>query len=176
MEINRRNNGDRDGLRQELTTDGHIPYQLILMNAVEDVRRGIATHDDGGLGALLSLYSVLPRKIRTQLNGLDNDILKYLQLRITIQRVAHKEKRFIHGGYKVVEDERGGLGSTQYVPDGTGRSVFVTKASFKLNKEYRTTRGAQRDFVYPTLIRIIDLLEDEGVLWKSRLEMIGGED
>ena len=176
MVTTNRNKMGMDGLRQELTTDGHIPYQLILMNAVEDVRRGIATHDDGGLGALLSLYSVLPRKIRTQLNGLDNDILKYLTLKITIHRVTRKEKHFIHGGYKLDEPEGGGLGSAQLVPDGQGRSVFVTKASFKLNKEYQTTRGAQRDFTYTTLIRIIDLLEDSGVLWKSRVEMIGGED
>jgi hypothetical protein len=176
MESNRGNNGHGDGFRQELLTSEHIPYQLILMNAVEDVRRGISSHNDGGLGALLSLYSVLPVKIRSQLNGLDEEILKYLKLRITIQRVSHREKRYIRGGYKLDEPEGGVLGSARYVPDGTGRTTWVTVANMKVNKDYQTTREHQRDFAYNTLIRIIDILENEGILWKSRLEMIGGED
>lgn len=165
-----------DEFKRELMTTEHIPYALIIFNAIEEVRKGIVHHEDAGVGALLGLHTVLPAKIRKQLPGLVDEILKYSRLRITYRKVLRKKRQYRPPIYGTEEhQDPSGLWHDERVQNTKGGSVLVTVASHKLDKEYQTTRSAQREFVYTTLMRIIDILDAEGILWRSRMELIGGE-
>ena len=176
MSIDRITDKD-DGLKRELLAGGeHIPYQLILMNAIEDVRKGIVYHEDGGVTALLALLSVLPDKVYSQLNGLEDEISEYLKLKITLQRVIHKEKRYLPPQTEFKDKWVDGVFfGRESVKADKGKVTFVPVSNIKLHKEFWTEKGAQRDFVYRTLRRIIDILDSEGILWRSRVELVGGE-
>lgn len=165
-----------DGLKRELITDEHIPYQLVLMNGIEDVRKGIAFNDDGGLGALLSLYSVLPSKIRSQFDGLPEEIFYKLRVKVFSKPVYHMRK-FTSSPSKIPwtewSPEQGKFVTTE---PGDPKTVQLRVHAGTKTVEYlATSRTERREFAMTKLMAIIDVLEAEGILWKSRLELVGGE-
>lgn len=169
-----------EGFHTEVVTSGRIPYEILLLHAVDAVRQGIVSSEDGGLASLLGLYAVLPEKIRKQLNGFEEQIEKHLTLRIVMKRTVHKVKAFnppsthlenklVDGGYL------GGMAQAEEVTDSKGHVTFVPVSNYKLDKEFVTTKGAQRYFTFRTLRKIIDLLDTAGILWRSRTELTGSD-
>jgi hypothetical protein len=162
-----------DSFKQELMTSEHVPYSLILMAGLEDVRKGLAFGEDGGLGALRALYVVLPSKIRKQLGELDADVAKFLERKITVR--AYYQKKAIRLSPSTRLESNVHTGDLEEVQEDEGRMVHVRVPRYKRREDYVLPIEARRRFVAQTLMNIIDILDESGVLWKTRLELVGGD-
>jgi len=167
---------DNDGgeLGHEVIAQEHIPYQIVLLNAIEDVRKGIAHNEDGGLSTLLSLWAVLPAHIRREFADLPGEVA--FQGRVEFYFRNRYKKRAIRQGavsHRVFDPYTAQFNEVVDHPAQTVKVRVV--ASRRVEVEDLRPVIFKRQFVLEKLTEIIDKLDSQGLLWKSRLELVGNE-
>jgi len=131
---------------QELTLQEHIPFFLTLMRAIESVRVSIEQDWDGGVMSLVSLTAVLPPKLRTTF---ENDIEYFEDMALSNDFNSH-----------ITVAERG----NRY-------DIRLQRVNWAV---VNTTRRRYAIEVGRCLAGIIAELDKQGMLWKSRSELVGG--
>ena len=122
---------EHSDIGRETIADEHIQFHAILMTAINRVSLGIINDYDAGIGAMLSLFGLLPKRVREQFG----EDIKYFR---DVARSKH------------------------YIEEG----------------KYRVTRSVRSEYaiqVSDCLARITDALDDAGLLWKTKSELVGGE-
>jgi len=168
-------NGDGDYREHLVTGKERVEFQIILLNGLDSVRRGITDSKDGGCSALLALWSILPSKIRNQFPDLPAEINFQNRVQYVVKfdyrkRTFHNEARTHRafdaktGQYETIVD-REAYDHRKLVP--TGRKVVCVDLK---------PINYQRSFVMTRLVAICDALDKAGILWKSRWELTGGLD
>ena len=168
-------NGGDDFREHLVTGKERVEFQIILLNGLDSVRRGITDSKDGGCSALLALWSVLPSKIRNQFPDLPAEVnfqnrVQY-RFETKYKRMTFHNKAQTHRWFNPAtcqyEDkvDREAYSHTKLVPKSREIVCFDLKPI-----QY------QRSFVMERLVQICDALDKAGILWKGRWELTGGLD
>jgi hypothetical protein len=170
--------GNGHHLRQELILQGgeHIPFlQVIVLNALESVRQAIINANDGGLSALLGLWAVLPSGIRSQFEDLPGKIEYYSRVSFVVHR-SYSQSRMTLRANPVPRLEYDASEGKIVEKFGSDKTISVRQLkSQKLALVDVTPKSVRRQVVITSFIQILDVLDEAGLLAKSRTELIGGE-
>jgi len=173
----KRDNGDN--IRRELILQGgeNVPFlQVVVLNAIEDCRRAIKDAEDGGLASLLALWSVLPREQRAQFADLPGEIMYQGRVHYLVRRPAGRLSKHTIPANPIPRLEYSPEQGRIIEVYNQAQTITVRHARpAKVYVEDTTPRQTKRQFVMVRFIQILDILDDAGLLRKSRAEYIGGE-
>jgi hypothetical protein len=171
------NNNEHKLRREVIRQSGeHVPFmQVVLLNAIEDTRRAMANADDAGLSALNSLYCVLPKDIRAMFPDLPGEIIH--QGRVRYYATSHlTRKKMTFGGDDVTLEYNPKSGKIEEKRSEPRTYNVPHRRTTTIHVENVTSRQVKRQFVMEWFTKILDVLEAEGLLEQSRVELIGGDD
>jgi len=158
---------------QELITQEHVPYHVNLMNAVDGARRAISFSDDGGVGGVLALYSILEDRLRKRFPGLEEKLHEALRTRVVNVRTGTR-KEYLDPSDPMAFTRTQWDTETQSYKEKQ-RFFHSYKPIMAVREVYVYALSDRRKFASQTLQRIIDVLNAEGLLWDTKSEIVGGE-
>jgi hypothetical protein len=134
----------------------------------------MANADDAGLSALNSLYCVLPTDIRAMFKDLPGEIIYQGRVRYYATSHLERKKMTFGGGQAILAyDPKTGKIEEKRTEPKTYNVPHNRITAWHL--EDVTPKQVKRQFVMDWFTKILDVLEAEGLLQQSRVELMGGD-
>jgi len=92
---------EQPGVERETIASEYIQFHTILMGAINSVRMGIVNDYDAGIMALLSLFALLPSKVRKEFNADYQHLSKVVNSDVYSETGTYRITRSVRAQYAV---------------------------------------------------------------------------